>query len=594
MKARSRKRHHSQTRRSRVAMTLSVVMWCGACTGESETAYDLVEAAAETSDVFVSPDDVSKDRGVGQGESVEPVEEEPGELFEDASDGPAEPDGVLEDGVDAGDEACHPGSIICQDGVRYSCTPLGQLTADPCPPGMICLDNECVDNVTRIYIIIDNESLAFGYFVDPEIMEAALNEASDYGSICPEHTMAPYGPYNVLTASGGQMRTQLLAALLVRRLIDAFAEDPATQVVLIHRPSRTDFSEDWTQEDVCVTGYHDLVFLPPYDDHHAYDTCTWETIPRDDLEKVFPYSVYGYPDPWSMTVDDIARYVDGVESVRDTGMPCSSSEECGVGACYLGTCWVHENDELRTRILHPWETRNPDGLGLCDTRLLYLAAEFIRNHGTSAGRPCSTDADCRPAPGRCGEDHVCMDEAVRCVRQHVLYVAGPCVNGPFLVNFAKWMRNNLYCDDKQCKDGACVAAPNDNDLYPCYYGLPEPAEMCVPAFSGQDTVASVVLGWGSPRILEAQYATQNGQEINVTTHMVLAGAGSPHPYYPEGPLLDSLGTAVAGGGRWVIPSNGHFPMDSDLIGPFAGHWEDQLEDLVDFIKQERASFVCAP
>lgn len=237
-------------------------------------------------------------------------------------------------------------------------------------------------------------------------------------------------------------------------------------------------------------------------------------------------------------------------------------------------------------------------------------ARLLRRHGTSAGKPCSSDADCRPAPGRCGKQGVCVDESVRCVRQHVVYVAGPCWNGDSPVNFSKWMRNDLYCEPEGCHNGVCMAPPNDNEWYPCYDGLPEPVEICVPevpefpepppsdppAISFGFILEDAVRGWRSPRLPATPFATTDGTELDALTHTVLVGAGSPGNFGTEvaGPVLNTLAVALSGGGRWALPGNGQYPSDSQLLGPFAGHWADPLDELSAFIKQDRTSFVCAP
>ncbi len=588
-------------------MILASLLLATACTGQGGASDHAADPIADTLDEASSPDAADTDDRADPDGAVEATEPGPGDDRVATGEEPTGPDAEPPEGQDSSPQPCEPGSVICRDGVRYACSPSGTLDVAPCPPGQVCVGGDCVDNVLRLYIVVDTVSLAWAYFVDPEVMRLALDEASALGSECPPWSPPPFGVHHVLTGGYGAMRTHLLAAFFIRRLIEAFAGEPGTQIVLIHSPHRVGFQENATEEKVCWTGYHVAVDLPPYDDQH-YDTCEWQAVSEQDLEKVFPFSVYGYPDVWTQDPLAVAEYVDGVETIRDTGVPCSTSEDCGTGGCHAGTCWVHENDELRLRgILDRKEVFHiPEGRGLCDRRLLYLAAEFIRRHGTAAGKPCSKDADCLPAPARCSKDHVCVDEALPCVRQHVLYVGAPCLDGEYLVNFAKWMRNNLSCGEQAaCKEGECVEAPNDDPIFWCYQGLPEPAKMCVPEVPqspaceapclATDVIQGSARGWGSPRLAMGPYATTDGQPLDVRTHMVFAGAGSPgdHFFVAYG-LYSSLGVAVAGGGRWVVPTDGQFPLSPAKLGVFGLPWPDQLEDLIETIKQDRASFVCAP
>jgi len=606
----------SITRRTQFVV-LSLLMTAPACMHEDGKPTDILETEIRSPE---NHDAQIPDSETVSSESIVETEREPDEwilLQEDlAADGEAEtprtetlissPDEGGEQVETSLGEPCDASFVTCRNGVRYSCGVSGVLVADPCPAGMVCLDGGCVDNVTRIYIVVDGDSLPYKFLVDQTIMELALTEAQQAGSICPAQAVSPFPPpLDSYVATGFlQMRTQLLAAFLLRRLLDSFLKDPHVQIVIIHSPHRTAVQQTATEETLCSVGHHEAVSLPA---NGFTGPCAFSPFSDSDLEQAFPFVVYGYPNPWILDAAKILEYADGVETVRDTGLSCTSSDECGTGGCFLGSCFEHENDELRSsRLPDPIEFSSPGGgLGFCNANLLYLAAEFIRRHGTSAGRSCMTDEDCYPRPAHCGSDGRCVDDAASCVRNHVLYLAAPCYNGDSLVQVVKWMRNHLYCEDHSCAGDACLAPPTDDPQFPCYFGSSNPPEMCVPSvpgFTGSSEdppvptiVAEVVRGWNSPPISQGPFEYLDGRRLEVTTHMVFAGGYSPYDHYYAGyPLIVSLGNAIAGGGRWVIPGNGETPLSPDLYGPFAGHWSDQLEELLEFIAADRATFVCSP
>lgn len=174
------------------------------------------------------------------------------------------------------------------------------------------------------------------------------------------------------------------------------------------------------------------------------------------------------------------------------------------------------------------------------------------------------------------------------------------------VNVARWLKTGLVCtSDADCGAGtACVPfEPQPFLATECHYSEGFPGKVCAPLplpFLADNVpvdqyVSQYIRGDGEMYPKGTAPVTASGLPIRATTHVVIstASADMGFGYIQEPSYAYPLAMAVAGGGRWMMPTHtGQILYFPDKFGPYLGDWDDQLQALIDAIRTDATTREC--
>lgn len=345
--------------------------------GETPTIESATEVAEEATLAEPSP----------EGEEIHEIAVH-GE-FDEMSDSAG--DGSIQDGEEDLHESpppilCTPGTVANRFGVRLRCNEDGTAWLDdPCPGGTYFDGHDCVPNQTVVVLIADTylqPSPTFLGHVCPRDLMCAFREwAQQSGAqwfqpeMLPTFECDPPEPYFTL------MYWQMFPAMVsffVRKIVEGLSDVPNLHVVLMRPAMRTRHPEFAPKDplDLLGKGYYQpyvdgcppeylfqyssmgdyvLCMDLPDVDHPSPDSvcpglyceCAGYKPNFNTIAERLSASVVGYPDPFSLSKEELLRWVDLKEDVADTGIPCADDKDCGLGTCYQGTCWTHIDPEIR-------------------------------------------------------------------------------------------------------------------------------------------------------------------------------------------------------------------------------------------------------
>lgn len=514
---------------------------------------------------------------------------------------------------------CSPGQIVCSGEILRTCTDDGKNWKDEfCPESQRCISNRCRPVSTNVYLVVDTTFAQSGllwhsFEAGCEVYKRLLSAGSNCLDLFAEGLQEecekgePSPGFEVVSRSV----FPLLAAYHVAWLLDRFADVPGLRVVLIHPPARTGiriwdgacprcqecqnglyqapfgdhwamFSQSCSNHEMSTTQASRNCFAPYLplmdwmwpDGNDEFCTHSWFDEPPDEvLERMFRFSVVGYPAPGIGGIDALRPWVDGIETVAPNGLSCTSDEDCGLGTCEMGECWEHANPEIRALSNPDWSVDPAQAKP--GTPLLYLAAEFIRRDADPARAEASGNTDV-------------------CRRNHVVYIGSPVTSMalPMQVLAARWMRTGLGCSDDTDYQGgvACVGLDDLADQYvsfkalldcpgtPIQPGVCAPLPLPPPGETTTQTITQFEAQLYGYLPKSGAFRSVSGRRLSATTHVILPVA-DPGVTYQNALQVASI--AAGGGGRFVGAWDS--TVEEGWFAPYSGDWENQMQGLVDAI-----------
>lgn len=331
-------------------------------------------------------------------------------------------------------DQCEPNTTQCDKWQLKQCTADGQLLTKACPIGQECQADECRPMKQRVLVVFDTSGSMNWY---PGTQDAP----TPCGAGETEGCLAPYPACedldNPLTTLG-----------ISKSVFGEFFKSEETQGVLFGLQRFPQIASD--ASPVCEGGYFSWDVEMTGDDQLIEPPLTQETWFDENLGEII---LVPFPPTASETnVQDLTRWMDGLELTVKSDTECFGPKDCpkgvctGVGALGTKTCRDFANPELRAIGGTP--------LG----KSLFYAGEYMRRNVVIDGKPCSDDTDCGSPGYFCSEAGECFDPLRECrLNVIVLFTDGGETVHPFTDDFfnpqvqAKRLRYGLGCGtDADC------------------------------------------------------------------------------------------------------------------------------------------------
>ncbi len=388
--------------------------------------------------------DVSSDGVDDLGEQKDGLDTDDG--VADGSGSDAEPqDGAGEIDEDAEPiKVCNAGETKCIGAKIGTCGALedGWIESN-CFPGQTCSNGVCAPVSNNLLIVFDTSGS----------MTGKVNSCSVSGQTWP-------------TCDPTKACTRMDVSKVVFTKALEKIDDALTRMALFRFPQKLYYK---TGANSCMSGYYqgqsklstDVANLQSVEG----DSASWFWDSLNETACVdFP------KDDKTANKAQILKWMNGSESMADSGncgggstMSCAPVNGCG-GTCCSGTCWIHDDPELR-----------PTG-GTPIGKTLFYVGEYLRNRVVVDGRKCTADADCGNVNYQC-KDGICKDPARSC-REIILILFTDGGESNSASNyFAPWVQAKRMAFGLGCQsDADCVGGTSDEPIV-CTSGK------CLPKYS---------------------------------------------------------------------------------------------------------------
>lgn len=416
----------------------------GASDGAGSDSGDADDGADDATEDSVIPDaggagGTDADDGVDAGEDGDDGDGS----HDDGSDGDVFGDGAASDAdADAGPgKVCSIGESKCAGALLATCGPLEDgFVETKCFPGLTCSEGKCVPVSNNLIIAFDTSGS----------MTGKVNSCSATGQMAP-------------TCDPTKACTRMDVSKVVFTKALGKIDDKITRMALFRFPQKLTWK---TSQISCTSGYYSGQSTLTTDKTGAQSvgpTSSWFWEALHETESV-PFPV----DDKVSTKAAVLGWMNGTEAMKAVGSCSAPTTSCApvagcAGTCCAGTCYVHDDPELR-----------PTG-GTPIGKTLFYIGEYLRNRVVIDGKTCAQDADCANVNYKC-QGGVCKDPARSCRETIVvLFTDGGESNSPSNY-FGPWVQAKRMAFGLGCQtDGDCVGGTSDDPIV-CKAGS------CLPKF----------------------------------------------------------------------------------------------------------------